>query len=89
MVSATNVTKGSQVENAECNHFWSIQNVGGRISVGICKNCGMRKEFKNYLPDCLKTSEEQYEQWLSKQKDHAKSGKAREGATSRTRERHV
>jgi len=38
----------------------------------LCKLCGARKDFSNYLSDCLQATEEEYEAWLAKQRDYAK-----------------
>ena len=32
-----------------CQHHWVIQEADGPISVGLCRECGEIKEFKNYL----------------------------------------
>ena len=37
----------------ECQHYWVIASAKGPISEGRCKFCGSRKEFKNYLQDCI------------------------------------
>ncbi len=34
---------------ADCRHHWLIESPNGPTSWGICKYCGARKEFKNYL----------------------------------------
>jgi len=51
-----------------CHHYWVIEDADDRVSKGLCKVCGARKEFHNYLPDCLHTTEEGYENWLAKQR---------------------
>jgi hypothetical protein len=33
-----------------CSHHWIIESPNGPTSWGICKFCGARKEFNNYLP---------------------------------------
>ena len=35
--------KGAQV----CSHHWVISTACGEISSGVCKQCGLRKEFYN------------------------------------------
>lgn len=35
----------------KCRHYWVIESAKGPISRGVCKFCGMEKEFKNYLTD--------------------------------------
>ena len=42
-----------QATTQECRHYWIIAGAKGPISEGTCKLCGSRKEFKNYLQDCL------------------------------------
>ena len=32
-------------------HRWQIEEPNGPTSAGICKACGARKEFKNWLAD--------------------------------------
>lgn len=32
-------------------HHWKIEEPDGMISVGICKHCGAKREFKNWLRD--------------------------------------
>jgi hypothetical protein len=47
------VTEPAPVEpeaEANCNHYWIIESPNGPTSWGVCKYCGKRKEFKNYLP---------------------------------------
>ena len=34
----------------ECRHYWIIQPPGGHTSKGVCKFCGMEKEFYNSWP---------------------------------------
>jgi len=41
-------TDPSQVEQ-QCSHHWMIEEVVGPTSVGVCKLCGERKEFRNEL----------------------------------------
>ena len=48
----------------KCRHYWIIERMAGSTSRGVCKLCGMHKEFKNYLVDCLQVNDEQYEEWL-------------------------
>ena len=61
---------------ALCHHHWVIGNADGRVSRGVCRVCGARKEFKNYLVDCVQATEEEYEAWLAKQRDGAKVRKS-------------
>jgi len=34
-----------------CCHYWIIESPNGRTSRGICKLCGITKEFENYPVD--------------------------------------
>ncbi len=50
-----------------CGHYWEINAAEGPVSLGICRYCGEKREFHNYLPDCLADSDkEKYEEWLAK-----------------------
>ena len=69
---------GEPAAQQVCHHHWVIGNADGSVSKGICKLCGARKEFRNYLRDCLQATEEEYEAWLAKQKDYAKASRVEE-----------
>ena len=43
----------------KCRHFWLIEAAAGPISRGICQLCGTKRNFDNYLTDCLKANREQ------------------------------
>jgi len=34
---------------SQCRHHWVIDSALGPVSKGACRNCGIEKEFKNYL----------------------------------------
>ncbi len=34
---------------SECQHYWKIASPNGPISIGVCKICGERSEFKNSI----------------------------------------
>jgi len=34
-------------DKSECKHYWLIESAGGPVSRGICKLCGMEREFLN------------------------------------------
>jgi hypothetical protein len=53
----------------ECKHHWVIESANGRVSTGFCRLCGARKDFMNHLRDCVKAGDEEYEEWLSKQRE--------------------
>ena len=36
-------------ETAECMHFWMIDQPNGPTSVGVCKLCGEKQEFRNSI----------------------------------------
>ncbi len=87
MVAAT-VTKdrGNTVKadtRQTCQHHWQIEDVAGRASTGVCNLCGAHKKFMNYLPDCLQMGEEEYEAWLSKQKDYVKASDIKKAAAEK------
>jgi hypothetical protein len=33
----------------DCIHVWQIAEAHGPQSLGVCKNCGEQREFKNYI----------------------------------------
>jgi len=43
-----------QIEKDQCNHYWVIESPRGPTSGGICKFCGVRKEFDNWGPDAFR-----------------------------------
>jgi len=49
----------------ECDHYWIIEGAVGPVSKGVCNLCGVQKEFKNYLTDCLPESSQEYRKLLS------------------------
>jgi len=58
-----------------CHHHWMIEDANGSVSRGTCRLCGARKDFPNYLSDCVQATEEEYETWLAKQRDYSKSNR--------------
>jgi hypothetical protein len=66
----------------QCKHHWVIEEAEDRVSRGLCKICGARKEFKNFLPDCVGATEEEYEEWLSRQRDHVKASRMADVSSS-------
>ena len=69
---------GDPATQQVCHHHWMIESADGLVSRGVCKLCGACKDFRNYLPDCLQATEEEYESWLAKQKDYAKASRVEE-----------
>lgn len=63
----------------ECHHYWVIKSVTGPVSQGVCKVCGAKKEFGNYLRDCLEIDKDRYRNWAESpwrdQGDSKKLGK--------------
>jgi len=57
------------VAQQECHHYWIIETPAGPASQGRCKLCGARKEFRNYLPDCLAVDDEEFQEWIRRQRD--------------------
>ncbi|MBI2935719.1 MAG: hypothetical protein HYY31_02760 [Chloroflexi bacterium] len=45
-VTATQQPRGVDVG---CKHYWVIDSPTGPVSKGVCKLCGEKREFKNYL----------------------------------------
>ena len=43
-----------------CQHHWAIKMKEGPISQGVCKLCGAKKDFGNYLSDVIETEKEGY-----------------------------
>jgi hypothetical protein len=37
------------VDKQSCPHHWVIESPSGPVSVGVCKWCGARMEFSNYI----------------------------------------
>ena len=35
---------------SDCNHHWLIESPNGPTSIGVCKLCDERAEFKNSMP---------------------------------------
>jgi|GEM_PF-1490375 hypothetical protein len=51
-----------------CKHYWDIDRATAQVSRGTCKLCGARKQFPNYLSDCIAGPDaDRYQEWLSKQ----------------------
>jgi hypothetical protein len=63
-------TSEAAAPKQECCHHWVVDMAAGPTSQGVCILCGARKEFKNYLPDCLAVDKKVYEKWLSRQRDY-------------------
>ena len=34
-----------------CRHYWIIESANGSTSKGVCKFCGVKKEFFNSIPE--------------------------------------
>jgi hypothetical protein len=79
-------TKGG-VARQQCCHYWVIEDPTDRASEGVCKLCGANKKFMNYLPDCLQAGEEEYEAWLSRQRDYIKGSELEDEAVPQGRRR--
>jgi len=39
-----------RMAQSDCCHYWVIESPRGATSRGMCKFCGAKKEFQNYLP---------------------------------------
>jgi len=71
------------VAQQECHHYWIIETPAGPASQGVCKSCGAQKEFSNYLPDCLAVNDEEFQEWIRKQRDDREERMPEEGILSR------
>jgi hypothetical protein len=59
---------GHAVDAPSCRHHWILEAPEARTSHGECLLCKARREFPNYLSDCLIDSdEEHFEAWLARQ----------------------
>jgi hypothetical protein len=47
------MVKGGSSEVAACAHHWLIESPNGAMSKGVCKICGLEKEFPNSAEDFL------------------------------------
>ena len=56
------IKRKSAVEEV-CHHYWIIKSAAGPVSQGVCKFCSAKKEFGNYLRDCLEIDKENYKDW--------------------------
>jgi hypothetical protein len=70
-----------------CHHYWIIESPAGPASKGVCKFCGARKEFMNYLADCLAVNDEEFQEWIGKQRDDKEKRNPEEGILSKARGR--
>lgn len=43
-----------RVAGDECHHHWVIEAANGPTSKGVCKRCGIRKEFSNSVQEYIK-----------------------------------
>ena len=41
--------KTTPVKTDTCIHFWDIETAAGLTSVGVCRNCGKKRVFKNTI----------------------------------------
>jgi hypothetical protein len=51
--NVTVIEKPDGTEAPSCRHHWLIESPAGSTSVGVCKNCGARKEFYNSTPETV------------------------------------
>ena len=51
MVAARKLPEGASLEEevSTCRHHWLIDAAGGRLSKGVCRQCGAQRSFTNYL----------------------------------------
>ncbi len=59
---------GAADRGASCRHHWLIQTAESRTSPGECLLCQARREFPNFLSDCLiDNDQEKFEEWLARE----------------------
>ncbi len=59
---------GHAVDAPPCRHHWKIDAAEARTSQGECLLCRARREFPNYLSDCLiDNDQDRFEEWLARQ----------------------
>ena len=49
----TETTPKEPLTEDECHHYWTIESPKGRTSRGVCKLCGVEKEFYNSWPSFM------------------------------------
>lgn len=62
---------------APCSHHWVIEAAIGPSSAGVCRNCGARREFRNYV-------EAPY--WNEEKARHREQTRLSQAATARPEE---
>ena len=75
------------VAQQKCRHYWILEGPAGPASKGVCKLCGAQKEFRNYLHDCLLVNDEEFQEWIGRQRDDKEERKPEEGILSTARGR--
>jgi len=51
MRSKVKTAPQEQIDGSGCRHHWVIESPQGPSSRGVCKLCGVEKEFQNFMPD--------------------------------------
>lgn len=68
MAREPEVKPGRAEKGSPCRHHWMIDTPQSRTSHAECLLCKARREFPNYLSDCLIDSDmEKFEQWLARE----------------------
>jgi hypothetical protein len=70
------------VAQQKCHHYWILEIPAGPASKGVCKLCGAQKEFRNYIQDCLLVNDEEFQEWIGRQRDDKEERKPEEGILS-------
>ena len=83
------VTKrGRAGKQARCRHHWLIESPEGPTSMGVCKLCGIQKEFRNSASDLLwednPLSELSHGRWGKSRDFHTPTGDGEDGGLSTT-----
>lgn len=51
MLKQENRSETIDISEVTCRHHWIIEPAVGPVSKGVCRKCGVHKEFKNYLEE--------------------------------------
>lgn len=47
-----------------CKHYWILENATSQVSNGVCKLCGEKRDFPNYLSGCLRSGDPEPGEYL-------------------------
>lgn len=63
MIKKITTVSEESTARKKCRHYWIINAAAGPVSQAVCQFCGAKREFGNYLRDCLKVNVEEYQGW--------------------------